>query len=275
MFNFIISNIKRSIIMEVKDTKYYLDLVKHWEDPYPIPEIRHFGDIKVVRDDLLEAGSKVRFLDYLIQSTDVDEWVFGGANKIGWGPTSLAYLCRKYGKKCTTFWAKRNTPTMQQQMYLDYGGKIEWVNMGMLSVTKSRAKKYYEQDKEKRKLLPLGLEDDLVKGCAIKVMRNMAKHHSIKPEAVWSVGSSGTLNRSLQMAFPDAEANVIQVGHKMTEREIGRAKLYIADYKFDKPVKEDEKPPFPSAPEYDAKGWKIMCDKRDKTKCNLFWNVAK
>jgi len=261
--------------MEVKSAEHYLELVKDWKDPYPMPEIRYFGDIIVVRDDLLEAGSKTRFLDLLIQSTDIDEWVFGGANKIGWGPTSLAYLCKKYGKKCTTFWAKRNKPTLQQQMYLDYGGKIEWVNMGMLTVTKARARKYYEQDTKRRKLLPLGLEDDLVKGCAIKIMREMADYHSIKPESLWSVGSSGTLNRSLQMAFPEADANVIQVGHKMTEHEIGRAKLYVADYKFDKAVREDEKPPFPSAPEYDAKGWKIMKENRDKTKCNLFWNVAK
>ena len=261
--------------MEEKNAEYYLSLVKDWEDPYPEPELIHFGDIKVVRDDLLEAGSKVRFLDLLIQTTDCDEWVFGGANKIGWGPTSLAYLCKKYGKKCTTFWAKRNKPTMQQQMYLDYGGKIEWVNMGMLSVTKSRAKKYYEQDTKNRILLPLGLEHDLVKGCAIKIMRNLSETHNLHPDSVWSVGSSGTLNRSLQMAFPNAEANVVQIGHKMTEKEIGRAKLYTTDYKFDKPVKEDEKPPFPSAPEYDAKGWKIMNENRDKSKCNLFWNVAR
>lgn len=262
-----------SSIMEIKDI--HKELIENWKDPFPKPEIEHFDDVIVVRDDLLEAGSKTRFLDLLIKSTDCDEWVFGGANKIGWGPTSLAYLCKKYNKKCTTFWAKRNKPTIQQQMYLDFGGKIEWVNMGMLTVTKKRARDYYEKDIQRRRLLPLGLEHPLVSACAVKVMKDLAEHYNIKPDAVWSVGSSGTLNRSLQEAFPEAEANVIQVGHKMTEREIGRAKLYTTNYKYDKPVKEDEKPPFPSAPEYDAKGWKIMMDNRDKNKCNLFWNVAK
>ena len=38
--------------MEEKNAEYYLSLVKDWEDPYPEPELRHFGDIKVVRDDL-------------------------------------------------------------------------------------------------------------------------------------------------------------------------------------------------------------------------------
>ena len=248
--------------------------INEWTDPFPSPVIDRYDDIIVVRDDLLEGGSKVRFLDYLIKTTDCDEWVFGGANKIGWGPISLAYLCRKYNKKCTVFWAQRKEPTSQQKKYLEYGGNIIWVKMGMLSVTKSRAKKYYEQDTKRRKLLPLGLEHELVTESAVKVAKQLAKEHNINPDSIWSVGSSGSLNRSLQKAFPNAKANVVQVGHKMSDREIGRAKLYVADYKFDKPVKEDEKPPFPSAPEYDAKCWKIMLDNRNKNECNLFWNVA-
>ena len=273
MFGFGFFNYRNTSIMEINE--HYKNLIDSWSDPFPSPEIRHFGDVIVVRDDLLEAGSKTRFLDLLVKSTDCDEWVFGGANKIGWGPTSLAYLCKKYNKKCVTFWAKRNKPTLQQQMYLDYGGIISWVNMGMLTVTKKRAKDYYEQDIKRRRLLPLGLEHPLVSACAVKVMKDLAEKHKLNPDAIWSVGSSGSLNRSLQMAFPNAEANVIQVGHKMTDREIGRAKLYTTNYKYDKPVKEDEKPPFPSAPEYDAKGWKIMMENRDKNKKNLFWNVAR
>ena len=33
---------------------------------------------------------------------------------------------------------------------MDLGAIYEWVNMGMLNVTKSRAKKYYEEDKNNR-----------------------------------------------------------------------------------------------------------------------------
>jgi hypothetical protein len=265
----------------IKDKKYYLKLTENWKDPMPEPVIEYYDtggykkNIVVVRDDLLEAGSKSRFLDLLVKNTDCKEWVFGGANKIGWGPTSLAYLCKKYNKKCTTFWAKRKTPTMQQQMYLDYGGKIEWVNMGMLTVTKARARKYYEEDTKNRELLPLGLEHELVTACAVRVMEDLQKKHNLKPDTIWSVGSSGSLNRSLQIAFPEAEANVVQVGHKMTEKEIGRANLYIAPYKYDKAVKKDEAPPFPSAPEYDAKGWKVMLDNIDSNNLNLFYNVAR
>ena len=108
-----------------------------------------------------------------------------------------------------------------------------------------------------------------------KLLKSLQKKHNLNPDAIWSVGSSGSLNRSLQIAFSDAEANVVQVGHKMSEREIGRAKLYIAPYKYDKAVKKDEAPPFPSAPEYDAKGWKVMLDNMNHNKLNLFYNVAR
>ena len=95
----------------------------------------------------------------------------------------------------------------------------------------------------------------------------------ITPKEVWSVGSSGTLNRGLQLAFPDAEINVVSVGHKMSSREIGRATFYKSEYKFDKPCKDSEKPPFPSAPTYDAKGWKFI--KRYGSDGALYWNVGK
>ena len=67
---------------------------------------------------------------------------------------------------------------------------------------------------------------------------------------------------------------MIQTGHKLSERQIGRAILHEVPYKFDKPVKEAEAPPFPSAPEYDAKAWKVIKENMNKNKTNLFWNVA-
>jgi hypothetical protein len=248
----------------------YLELVKDWEDPYPAPVIEEHDGVHVVRDDLLEAGSKMRFIDKLIRDTDCEEWVFGGSNKVGWGPISLAYVCQKYGKKATCFWAERKEPTWHQQKYLDYGGRIEWVKMGMLNVTLSRAERYRRESPQTRKTLPLGLEHDWVLGSIVKVAQSLP----LKPDVIWTVASSGTLNRGLQLAFPDAEIHAIQTGHKLDERQLGRATLHECAYKYDKPVKKGEEPPFPSAPEYDAKAWKVIQENVDKSKVNLFWNVA-
>jgi len=98
----------------------YLALVEDWDDPYDPPIVELHNNVHVVRDDVLPAGSKMRFIDKLIRDTNCDEWVFGGSNKVGWGPISLAYVCRKYNKSSTCFWAARKEPTWHQEKYMEY-----------------------------------------------------------------------------------------------------------------------------------------------------------
>lgn len=248
--------------------EHYLEQVKDWEDPYHAPIVIDYDGFQVVRDDLLDFGSKIRFIDYLIQSEENDEWVFGGANPVGWGPISLTFVCKKYGKKATFFMAERKVPTPQQQKVLDLGGNIIWVKMGMLTVTLSRARKYFEEDQLHRRILPLGLNHPKVLGSIIKVTRKLK---CAFPE-IWSVASSGTMSRGLQLSFPEIPVKMVQTGHKMSQDEIGRAQLFVSPYKFDKPVKLNEAPPFPSVPEYDAKAWSFM--KKYGKEGALFWNVA-
>lgn len=142
--------------------------------------------------------------------------------------------------------------------------------MGMLAVTKKRALDYYLEDTNNRCILPLGLEHPVVIGAIIKVARSIPLEK--QPSEIWTVGSSGTLSRGLQMAFPNVPVNVVQVGHKMNAREIGRAKLYVSPYKFDKPVKPEDAPPFPSVATYDAKAWSFI--KEYGRTGGLFYNVA-
>jgi hypothetical protein len=245
-----------------------LNSIDDWVDPNPAPIIEMHNGFYVVRDDLLKYGSKVRFIDYLIQTEPCDEWVFGGANKVGWGPISLTYLCNKYGKKATFFMAKRSSPTWHQQFVLDLGGVIHWVDNGMLTVTKSRAKKYYEEDPVHRRVLPLGLEHPTVIASIVKVAQNL----KITPTEIWTVASSGTLSRGLQTAFPNLPVFAVQTGHKMSEYERGRASVIESPYKFDEKCKEIDMPPYPSEPYYDAKLWSFV---RNLGKPGaLIWNVA-
>jgi hypothetical protein len=44
----------------------YLELIGDWKDPNPTPVIEEYNGIKVVRDDMLGFGSKIRFVDYFI-----------------------------------------------------------------------------------------------------------------------------------------------------------------------------------------------------------------
>ncbi len=259
---------------KLENAEDYLKLIDGWEDPNPKPVLEKYDEVMVVRDDLLSYGSKIRSLDYLIghdpKSKDVKEWVFGGCPATGYAQISLPYVANQYGKKVTLFMAKRSMENLHpfQKLSLELGANIEWVNMGMLTVTKSRAKKYVDENPKDRKLLPLGLEHPTVIASMIKVARSI----DYTPTEIWSVGSSGTLSRSLQLAFPDVPVHIVSVGHKMSEREIGRAKLWRSTYAFNKPCKESEMPPFPSVPTYDAKAWSFV--KKYAKPGALFWNVG-
>ena len=248
-------------------TDELLDIIKDWEDPNPPPVVEEYNGFHVVRDDKLGYGSKGRFIDYLVK-TEGDEWVFGGANKVGWGPISLTHVCNKYGKKATFFMAKRSVPTWHQQQVLDMGGTIHWVDNGMLTVTKARARKYYERDTVSRRVLPLGLEHPTVLASIVKVARNLP----VKPTEIWTVASSGTLNRGLQLAFPDVPAYAVEVGHKMSDYEKGRAITMRSSYAYDQKVEESRMPPYPSEPYYDAKLWDFVVSNGKKGA--LIWNVA-
>ena len=249
-----------------------LSLVEDWDDPNPAPIIMEYDGIKVVRDDLLGYGSKIRFVDKFFKDVEQNEIVFGSCPATGYAQISLPAVANKYGKKVTLFMAKRNPDNYHeyQKRGMELGANYEWVNMGMLSVTKSRAKKYTEEDNANRVVFPLGLEHPTVVASVIKVARKYIDPTTISE--IWTVGSSGTLNRGLQLAFPELDVNVVSVGHKMSDREIGRAKYYRSDYNFDRPVKEEEAPPFPSVPTYDAKAWKFVKE-FGKPNC-LFWNVG-
>lgn len=257
----------------------YLELIGDWQDPNPAPVLEEHDGITVVRDDLLNYGSKLRFADYFVghapENKHVEEWVYGSSPATGYAQISLPVLCNRYNKKAVLFMAERSMDKLHpyQRLGLQLGGDYRWVNSGMLNVTQSRARKYVEEKPETRKLLPIGLEHETVLASIIRVARSLP----VQPKEVWSVGSSGTLTRGLQLAWPDATIHVVQVGHGMGEREIGRAVHHKSPYKFDKPVKEKDAPPFPSAPTYDAKGWSVMKEYHKlygQSDDVLYWNVA-
>ena len=247
------------------------------EYKFPKLVIEEHEGFYVVRDDLLEGGSKRRFADRLIReemSEGANEFVYGGCPANGYAQMSITLQAKAYGAKATFFMAKRNMENLHeyQKKALEYGADIRWVPNGMLQVTKKRALDYYNEDPVNRRLLQLGLDDNRVREDIRDLAKTIETDYNINLSEIWSVGSSGTLTRGLQMAFPNKDVNVVSVGHKMREG-VGRAKLYLSKYKFTQEVKEEDKPPFPSVPTYDAKAWPVM--RKYAKKGSLFWNVGK
>jgi hypothetical protein len=241
-----------------------------WHDPNPKPIVEKYDGIYVVRDDLLEGGSKVRYMDYLIRNIPQHEIVFGGSSAFGNSQVALPIIAGKYGKVATLFQAKRKVHLPNQVKAIKHGALLKPVVMGMLTVTLKRARDYVAEDTELRYNLPFDFDQEPSINESMKILCD--EGIDIKPTEIWSVGASGTCNRALQFAFPDLPVHTVQVGHKLEEKDIGRAKLHISEYKFSKGVKDEDKPPFPSSPEYDAKAWKF-CKEHAKEGA-LFWNVG-
>lgn len=244
---------------------------KDWEDPNPDLVIDEHDGIYVVRDDLLYGGSKMRYMDFLIQKIKQKEIAYGGSSAFGNSQVALSLLAKRHNKRLTIFMAKRNPEnfTKNQKLAIKEGANMEMVKMGFLTVTLKRAKDFVAEDPENRFYLDWDFgEDDSIN----ESMKKIVKQIKVKPTEIWSVAGSGLINRALQYAFPDIPVNMVQVGHKLSEKDVGRAKIYVSPYKFDKEVKEDERPPFPSSLNYDAKAWVFI--KKYAKKGALFWNVG-
>ena len=232
----------------------------------PIPIVEVFDGIRVVRDDLLDGGTKRRaFTMYVASRPDVKEFVYASPRQ-GYAQLSLAYACHDLGRKCTVTVPKgeKTWLTIEAEKL---GCNIIQVPMGYLSNIQHKARVYCEETESH--LIPFGGDHPII----IEAMTRAALSLDIQPKEVWTVMSSGVLSRGLQNAWPDAKVYGVQIGHNTTEEEMGRAETFRSKYTFQQECKKDERPPFPSSLTYDSKAWTFIKEKA--TEGALFWNVGK
>ena len=232
----------------------------------PKPIIKEYDGIKVVRDDLLNGGTKRRaFTIYVKSKPEVDEFVYASPRQ-GYAQLSLAYACRDLGKKCTVTVPQGERYWLTNKA-VEVGANIIEVPMGYLTNIQAKAKKYCL--KNGAHLIPFGGDHPII----VEAMTQTALSLDVNPKEVWTVMSSGVLSRGLQAAWPDGRVYGVRIGHNTTRIEQGRAETFKSDYKFHQECKEPERPPFPSSLTYDSKAWMFI--KEHASKGSLFWNVGK
>ena len=232
----------------------------------PKPIIKEHDGIKVVRDDLLDGGTKRRaFTIYVKSKPEIDEFVYASPRQ-GYAQLSLAYACKDLGKKCTVTVPKGERYWLTNKAE-EIGANIIEVPMGYLTNIQAKAKKYCL--KNGAHLIPFGGDHPVI----VEAMRQTALSLDVNPKEVWTVMSSGVLSRGLQSAWPNAKVYGVRIGHNTTRIEQGRAETFKSDYKFHQECKELERPPFPSSLTYDSKAWTFI--KEHASKGSLFWNVGK
>ncbi len=230
----------------------------------PPPKLVEHEGILVVRDDLIQGGTKCRALPVLFEP-GIYEYVYASPVQ-GYAQVALGYCARRYGKKATVFCARRRVRHPRTLEAIQAGASIvEVAPAGYLSVVQARAKTYCEE--VGAKLLPFGLDVPAIRTRLTEVARSL----KIAPRQVWTVAGSGTLSRALQDAWPAADFFAVQVGHAP---DVGRARLLKAPERFEDGPRGPQ-PPFPACHNYDAKAWRFIVEQAALGALGaLFWNVA-
>lgn len=226
--------------------------------------VREHDGVLVVRDDLFPYGSKARFGDKFFSTIKESEVVYGSSPRWGYAQISIAWLANRHGKRFRMYIANSREFHPNTKRAIALGADVETVNPGYLTVTQRRARNYAEQTGAL--LLGCGLDLPDVVGEIARIASSLA----VKPDEVWTVASSGTLQRGLQLAWPSAQFFAVQVGRHVTSKEVGKAKIINHPLKFEQRTRN--LPPFPSVGEYDAKAWEFI--PKDGRKLRLFWNVG-
>ena len=244
---------------------YGLDTIDYTTN-LPNPVVKVYDGVKVVRDDLIDGGTKRRaFYVYIKSKPDIEEFVYASPRQ-GYAQLSLAYVCKDLGRRATVTvpQGKRYWLTDKAE---ELGANIIEVPMGFLTHIQYVAKEYCLDSGAH--LIPFGGDHPII----VRAMCEVAKSLNINPKEVWSVMSSGVLSRGLQMAWPNSIVYGVKIGHNTKKQEQGTARCLRSKYKFQQECKKIERPPFPSSLTYDSKAWSFIKEKA--TKGALFWNVGK
>lgn len=235
--------------------------------PFRIDEFPEWR-VKVVRDDLLEGGSKTRFLPFLVEGAK--EVVFGGPF-CGGAPLALSVLGKKMGFKTTLFYAKRRELHRRQRMALANGADIYQVPFGYMTNVQAKARAYAEE--AGALFLPLGFDVPAAEEPFVEEMRAVRRNEG-SPDEIWCAAGSGMLARCLGKAFPESQVNAVAVGLKSRHGAQAfppNVKLMEVDVAFQAP--ERRPAPFPSCPNYDRKAWWRFMKSGPVQGSALFWNV--
>jgi hypothetical protein len=246
----------------------WLDLAGDWQDPFEAPQLVDHDGFKVVREDLMGFGSKCRFGDILVSTCKQDTLVYVQP-RYGFAGISLAYLANKYNKKLVLFSPSQKEISDHQAICVEMGAQMKFKRIAAMPVLNAHAKKWAEDNGAF--FIPLGLRHELVTAAAVKVAHDLAEKHGY-PEEVWSAISTGVLQRSLQIAWPDAKFNAVAVARNIKKGERGSATIWSHPKAFTQDVDPQYNPPFPSAMNYDAKAWEFMT--KHGSPGAWFWNVG-
>lgn len=235
--------------------------------------------INVVRDDLIEAGSKQRALVPYFEKHESTEFVYvcpytGGAQ------VSLAYSALLTNKKITLFINRVRPRHPLTRKALSYGtvNLIE-INNGSLKRMNKIAKKYIEKqietfNKKYITLIELGFTNNDYRKILVQQLKKAIplKLKNTPPKRMWVPTGSTVFVNALYKVFPKTHFLVVQTGKTVWPDQIQqeRTTLYKSkEWFYDKAKRQ---PPYPTTKSYDAKAWTFVEQYGENG--DYIWNIT-
>jgi hypothetical protein len=213
----------------------------------------HFGNRWVFRGDASITSLKGYGAEQLIAECKEEVLVYC-APRVGMAMDAIATLAKIYGKRCVFFCPASGEASRYQRALIAYGAELRFIKIAAMPTLNGYAKKWAQ--KHGARFLPFGLSGSpLVTSGIINLADQISKQVGQDPSEIWMSVSTGTAIRAFQIAWPETKVKGMVVARNMHAGEIGNANLWSANTPFLKDVKPEDRPPFPSTANYDAKCW--------------------
>jgi hypothetical protein len=258
---------------------------------HPIAASRHHG-ITVVRDDIIPGGTKTRAVDAILDGLPPHVAYAGPA--YGYAQIALAHGARLTHRTAHIFTASRHHPHPNTTTAAQAGARIHEIAPGYLSQTQHRANAWAAEAPAERAVLPFGFDSETFRTTLARRIRTALEEAAAAPgplravtgrlapyradelvaaitdpAEVWVAAGSGTLTRTLQDVYPNADHHAILVGKQ--DADIGQAEPHHHPQPFEQAARRP--PPYPSTANYDAKVWEHVADRAIGDGV-VIWNVA-
>lgn len=219
----------------------------------------------VVRDDLVEGGTKRRVLERILPSLSETEIVYP-AHAYGYAGYALGLAAQECGKKVRLFFPspRVDIPIFEKTIGLSdlsYSVESVYLQKDLVPIAKR-----YSSKSSNRYLMPIGFNTQQFFEELVRFILSL----DLAPKEVWCLAGSGLLCRALCRAWPNAQINAVSMG--FPQMQVDQNKVQV--FETPEPPEETAKflPPYPSAEYYDAKIWQLA--KKFGSEGALIWNVA-
>lgn len=237
----------------------------------------------VIRDDLLGAGTKQRYLPLYLSHPkfdDVTEFVYAGSSK-GFGQIGLAYAAKLLGKKATIFVQDYGRDdTVQTKRARTLGATIKGPYRKTITELKKIASSYIKaspnrawglatDSRESDAVLLLSAQIRAAFDASVKTRKSLRTN----PGRVFVVGGTAIIYTALKRAMPDKKFVIVQVGKKIWDDQVFEGdEVFVSPYKFNEVPSTDRRPSYPSAANYDAKIFDAVAALGEDG--DWIWNIA-